>query len=177
MGAATAEPMGQRIKPIHFYQYQEKPMSLSKSLNSLFVLFLALTFAGCASNEPAPAQTGTGMQTIHYGVVERIDPTTISDQKRPGVGAVVGAVGGGLLGSLIGGGTGRSVAIALGAVGGGVVGHEVQKKYDTQPGSTISVRLDGGALVEVTQPVDPELKVGDKVMIKGQGEDARVSRI
>lgn len=175
MGAATAEPMGQRIKPIHFYQYQEKPMSLSKSLNSLFVLFLALTFAGCASNEPAPAQTG--METIHYGVVERIDPTTISDQKRPGVGAVVGAVGGGLLGSLIGGGTGRSVAIALGAVGGGVVGHEMQKKYDTQPGSTISVRLDGGALVEVTQPVDPELKVGDKVMIKGQGEDARVSRI
>lgn len=149
-------------------------MSLSKSLNSLFALFLAMTFAGCASNEPAPAQTG--MQTILYGVVEKITPTTISDEKHPGVGAVLGGVGGGLLGSLVGGGTGRDVAIAVGAIGGAIAGHEVQKKYDTQPGSEIAVRLDSGVLVVVTQPVDPDLKVGDKVMIQGQGESARVTR-
>lgn len=150
-------------------------MSIIKSLNSLFVLFLALSFAGCASNG-APAPSQTGMQTILYGVVERIEPTTISDQKHPGVGAIVGAVGGGLLGSLIGGGTGRDVAIAVGAIGGGLAGHEVQKKYDTQPGSIVTVRLDSGVLVEVTQPVDPDLKVGDKVMVQGQGENARVTR-
>lgn len=150
-------------------------MSFTKSLNSLFALFLALTIAGCASNDtPAPSQAG--MQTILYGVVEKIAPTTISDQKHPGVGAVVGAVGGGLLGSLIGGGTGRDVAIAVGAIGGAVAGHEVQKKYDTQPASEITVRLDSGVLVVVTQPVDPDLKVGDKVMVQGQGEDARVTR-
>jgi hypothetical protein len=38
------------------------------------------------------------------------------------------------------------------------------------------VRLDSGVLVVVTQPVDPDLKVGDKVMVQGQGEDARVTR-
>jgi outer membrane lipoprotein SlyB len=163
-----------RTKSIYRH-YLEKPMSLSKSLNSLFALFLALIIAGCASNgEPAPSQTG--MQTILYGVVEKIEPTTISDQKHPGVGAVLGGVGGGLLGSLVGGGTGRDVAIALGAIGGAVAGHEVQKKYDTQPGSEITVRLDSGVLVVVTQPVDPDLKVGDKVMVQGQGEAARVIR-
>ena len=151
-------------------------MSTIKSLNSLFILFLVLAFAGCASSGGAPAPTQTGMQTILYGVVEKIEPTTISDQKHPGVGAIVGAVGGGLLGSLIGGGTGRDVAIAVGAIGGAVAGHEVQKKYDTQPGSTITVRLDSGVLVEVTQPVNPDLMVGDKVMVQGQGEDARVTR-
>jgi outer membrane lipoprotein SlyB len=173
--AATAEAVGQRTKFIHYHQHQEKPMSLTKSLNSLFALFLALSIVGCASNgEPAPSQTG--MQTILYGAVERIVPTTISDEKHPGVGAIVGAVGGGLLGSLIGGGTGRDVAIAVGAIGGGLAGHQVQKKYDTEPGSIVTVRLDSGVLVEVTQPVDPDLKVGDKVMIQGQGENARVTR-
>ncbi len=150
-------------------------MSIIKSLNGLFVLFLALTFAGCASNS-GPAPTQTGMQTILYGVVEKIVPTTISDEKRPGVGAVLGGVTGGLLGSLVGGGTGRDVAIAVGAIGGAIGGHELQKKYDTQPGSEITVRLDSGVLVVVTQPVDPDMKVGDKVMIQGQGENARVTR-
>jgi outer membrane lipoprotein SlyB len=154
---------------------REKPMSFTKSLNTLFALFLALTIAGCASTStPAPGQSG--MQTILYGVVERIEPTTISDEKHPGVGAVLGGVGGGLLGSLVGGGTGRDVAIAVGAIGGAVAGHEVQKKYDTQPGSIVTVRLDSGVLVVVTQPVDPTLTVGDKVMVQGQGEDARVTR-
>jgi len=151
-------------------------MSIAKSLNSLFALFFALTVAGCASSG-APAPSQTGMQTILYGVVERIEPTTISDDKHPGVGAIVGAVGGGLLGSLIGGGTGRDVAIAVGAIGGAVAGHQVAKKYDTEPGSIVTVRLDSGVLVEVTQPVSANLNVGDKVMIQGQGEDARVTRI
>ncbi|MGB5571004.1 MAG: glycine zipper 2TM domain-containing protein [Sedimenticolaceae bacterium] len=118
-----------------------------------------------------------GMQTTVYGVVEQIDPTTISDDNHPGVGAIIGAAGGGLLGSLIGAGAGRDVAIAVGAIGGAIAGHEVQKRHDTEPGSHITVRLDSGVLVVVTQPVNPDLKVGDKVMVQGQGEDARVTRI
>jgi outer membrane lipoprotein SlyB len=151
-------------------------MSFAKSLNSLFALFLALTIAGCASNG-APAPSQTGMQTTLYGVVERIEPTTISDNKHPGLGAVVGGVGGGLLGSLIGAGTGRDVAIAVGAIGGAVAGHEYQKKHDTEPGSDVTVRLDSGVLVVVTQPVNPDLKVGDRVTVQGQGENARVTRV
>jgi outer membrane lipoprotein SlyB len=150
-------------------------MSLTKYLNSLFAVFLALTIVGCASNG-APAPSQPGMQTILYGVVERIEPTTISEDKHPGVGAIVGGVGGGLLGSLIGAGTGKDVAIAVGAIGGAVAGHQIQKKYETQPGSIVTVRLDSGVLVVITQPVDPDLKIGDKVMVQGQGEDARATR-
>lgn len=149
-------------------------MNLSRSLNSLFALVLAVSIAGCAGG-PGPSQAG--MQTIVYGVVERIEPTTISDDNHPGVGAIIGAAGGGLLGSLIGAGTGRDVAIAVGAIGGAVAGHQVQKRYDTEPGSHITVRLDSGVLVVVTQPVNPDLQVGDKVMVQGQGSDARVTRV
>ncbi|MGB5615069.1 MAG: glycine zipper 2TM domain-containing protein [Sedimenticolaceae bacterium] len=149
-------------------------MNLSRSLNSLFALVLVISIAGCAGG-PGPSQMG--MQTTVYGVVEQIDPTTISDDNHPGVGAIIGAAGGGLLGSLIGAGTGRDVAIAVGAIGGAIAGHEVQKRHDTEPGSHITVRLDSGVLVVVTQPVNPDLKVGDKVMVQGQGEDARVTRI
>ena len=129
-------------------------MSISKSLNSLFALFLALT----------------------VGSIAFANRFIESEVYIPMFFGIVGAVGGGLLGSLIGGGTGRDVAIAVGAIGGGLAGHQVQKKYDTQPGSAITVRLDSGVLVEVTQPVDPDLKVGDKVMVQGQGESARVTR-
>jgi len=150
-------------------------MSLAKFLNSLFALFLVLTMAGCASNgEPQPSQAG--MEIIQYGVIERIDPTTISDNNHPGVGAVIGAAGGGLLGSLIGAGTGRDVAIAVGAIGGAFAGHDVQKKYDTQPGMHITVRLTSGVLVVITQVANADLKVGDRVMIEGQGADAHVVR-
>lgn len=151
-------------------------MRLINPLHSLFALFLALTITGCASSG-APAPSQTGMTTILYGVVEQIEPTTISDEKHPGVGAVLGGVGGGLLGSLVGAGTGRDVAIAVGAIGGAVAGHELQKKYDTEPGSIVTVRLDSGVLVVITQPVNPDLKVGDKVMVQGQGENARATRI
>lgn len=149
-------------------------MNLSRSLNSLFALVLAVSIAGCAGG-PGPSQSG--MQTIVYGVVERIEPTTISDDNHPGVGAIIGAAGGGLLGSLVGAGTGRDVAIAVGAIGGAVAGHQMQKRYDTEPGSHITVRLDSGVLVVVTQPVNPDLQVGDKVMVQGQGSDARVTRV
>jgi len=150
-------------------------MGVAKSLNSLFALFLAFTLAGCASNGgPAPSQTG--MEVIQYGVIERIDPTTISDNNHPGVGAVIGAAGGGLLGSLIGAGTGRDVAIAVGAIGGAFAGHEVQKKYDTQPGMHITVRLTSGVLVVITQAANADLHVGDRVKIEGQGTEAHVVR-
>ena len=149
-------------------------MTISRPLNGLLALVFVILLAGCAGG-PVPSQTG--MQTVVSGVIEQIDPTTISRESHPGVGAIIGAAGGGLLGSLVGAGTGRDVAIAMGAIGGAVVGNRIQKKRDTEPGSHITVRLDSGVLVIVTQPYSPDLKVGDKVVVKGQGQEARVSRI
>ena len=79
------------------------------------------------------------------------------------------------VGSLIGGGTGRDVAMVLGTIGGAVAGNEVQKKYD-QPlvGQQVIVRTTSGVLVSVSQPVNPALRVGQRVYIEGNGESARV---
>jgi len=92
------------------------------------------------------------------------------------VGAVVGGLAGLGIGSLIGGGTGRDVAMVAGAVGGALVGNQVQKRND-QPvaAQQIIVRTKTGVLVAVTQPVNPNLRVGQRVFIQGYGESALVT--
>lgn len=142
-------------------------------LSTLVVVSLmAILLASCGS---APPQMGE--QVIQYGRITRIDPVMLEGDEQLGLGAVLGAAAGGLIGSTIGGGTGRDVAIVLGAIGGGVLGQNVQNKYvDKRPGSHIIVALDNGVQVAVTQPVDPNLRVGDRVMIQGSGQNARVVR-
>ena len=92
-----------------------------------------------------------------------------------GLGAIIGGLGGLGIGSLIGAGTGRDVAMVAGALGGALLGNNVQKRYD-QPvqGQQIIVRVTSGVLVQITQPADPNLRVGQRVYIEGNGEGARV---
>jgi len=133
-------------------------------------LALALTLTACA----APGGQ-TGEVEIRSGVIEQITPVELQHNTQPGVGAVVGGLAGLGIGSLIGGGTGRDVAMVLGTVGGAVVGHKVQQRYDKPvAGQQIIVRTSSGVLVSVTQPVNANLRVGQKVFIEGSGEDARV---
>jgi outer membrane lipoprotein SlyB len=65
--------------------------------------------------------------------------------------------------------------MVAGAIGGALIGNEVQKKHD-QPiaGQQIIVRLSSGVLVQITQPVGPALRVGQRVYVEGSGENARV---
>lgn len=127
--------------------------------------------AGCATSGGGQ----TGEMEIRSGVIEQIDSVTIESSHHQGVGAVAGGLAGLGLGSLIGSGTGRDVAMVIGALGGAVAGNEVQNKYDKpKSGQKIIVRTSTGVLVAVTQPTDPGLRVGDKVYIEGQGENARV---
>lgn len=44
----------------------------------------------------------------------------------------------------------------------------------SMPGQEVFVRIDNGVLVEVTQPVVPGLRVGQRVFIQGNGHQARV---
>jgi outer membrane lipoprotein SlyB len=132
---------------------------------------LALVLSACA----APG-SDTGSMTIRQGKIEQITPTTIATSHHTGVGAVLGGLTGLGIGSLIGGGTGRDVAMVVGTIGGAVAGGEVARRYDTPvAGQQIFVRTDSGVLVEVTQPVTPGLRVGQRVFIQGNGEAARVA--
>jgi len=134
------------------------------------VLALSLVLTACAV--PGSPQ---GELEIRSGVIEEIHPVQIESAHQAGVGAVVGGIAGLGLGSLIGGGTGRDVAMVLGTVGGAYAGNEVQKKYDKPiQGQQIVVRANNGVLISVTQPVNPNLRKGQKVYVEGNGDGARV---
>ena len=123
---------------------------------------------------PARAQQ-PGEMEIRQGVIEQITQTQLQSNQHRGLGAIIGGLGGLGIGSLIGAGTGRDVAMVAGTLGGALLGNNVQKRYD-QPvsGQQIIVRLKSGVLVQITQPVDPNLQLGQRVYIEGNGEGARV---
>lgn len=130
---------------------------------------LALVLTACATPQPTVVE-------IRRGVIEQITPVQIDSNHHSGVGAVLGGLVGLGLGSLIGQGTGRDVAMVAGAIGGGFAGNEVQKKHDKPiSGQQVMVRTSSGVLVAVTQPLGPNLFVGQKVYLQGSGEDARVT--
>ena len=140
----------------------------SSCLAFALTLFLTLATGPAASQQP-------GEREIRQGVIEQITETPLPTNHHRGIGAIVGGLGGLGIGSLIGGGTGRDVAMVAGALGGALFGNNVQKRYD-QPvaGQQIIVRVTSGVLVQVTQPVDPGLRPGQRVYIEGSGEGARV---
>ena len=143
---------------------------MKRIASMFFALAVTLLVSACATPGPQP-----GAIEIQRGVSEQIPATQIDTNHHQGLGAVVGGLAGLGIGSLIGGGTGRDVAMVAGAIGGAVIGNEVQKKKD-QPiaGQQIIVRLSSGVLVQITQPVGPTLRVGQRVYIEGSGENARV---
>src|SRR6516164_5144902 len=131
------------------------------------VLALMLTAGQAFGQQP-------GEMEIRQGVIEQIMQADLPTNQHRGLGAIVGGLGGLGIGSLIGGGTGRDVAMVAGALGGALLGNEVQKRRDQpEPGQQIIVRLRSGVLVQITQPSNPNLQVGQRVYIEGHGEAAR----
>ena len=142
----------------------------------IFALCLALLLAvsGCATNPDVPR---AGEEAVRYGRIVQIDPVELEDDHQLGLGAILGAVAGGVLGNQVGHGSGRDIATVAGAIGGGFAGNAIQNRYvERRPGQHVTVRLDNGVLVAVTQPADPDLRTGDRVLIDGAGERARVVR-
>ena len=136
--------------------------------------------AGCA----APGLGGgnytraqvRGEQTVRLGVVENVRDVAI-DARDTGTGTLAGAAIGGLAGSTLGGGYKANAAGSIaGAVIGGIIGSAVEKDANDRKGVEVTVRLEGGKLIAVTQEKDEEFRVGDKVRIlSGQGT-TRVTR-
>ena len=132
----------------------------------LAAVMTVLLVASCAQS-PSVGET-----EIRQGRITRIDPVSLEGSHQLGLGAIIGGIAGGVLGHQIGGGTGQTVATIAGVLGGGAVGQGVQNRY----GEHIMVNLGSGYEVGITQPVDPNLRVGDAVRIEGSGSDARVVR-
>lgn len=133
---------------------------------------------GCAmtpnsANVYRPGQT-QNEQTVRMGVVESIRHVTI-DAGQTGVGTLGGAALGGLAGSTIGGGRGSIAAAVGGAIAGGLIGQKLEQGVNTKPGLEITVKLDNGQLIAVTQDADEVFHVRDRVRILSDGGVTRVT--
>jgi outer membrane lipoprotein SlyB len=153
----------------------------TKRILVLGAVVSGLLVAGCA----APGLGGgnytrsqvRGEQTVRLGVVESVRDVTI-DARDTGTGTLAGAALGGIAGSTLGGGHKANTAGAIaGAVVGGIIGSSVEKSNNDRHGVEVTVRLEGGKLIAITQEKDEDFRVGDRVRIlSGQGA-TRVSRI
>jgi outer membrane lipoprotein SlyB len=83
---------------------------------------------------------------------------------------------GGIAGSTIGGGNRANAAGAVvGAVVGGLIGNQIEKDSNQRRGVEITVTLDGGRTVAVTQEADEEFRAGDRVRLLSSGGRTRVT--
>ena len=76
----------------------------------------------------------------------------------------------------LGAGVASAYVHAGGAVVGAIAGSAIEKNANDRKGVEVTVRLEGGKLIAITQEKDEEFRVGDRVRIlSGQGA-TRVSR-
>jgi outer membrane lipoprotein SlyB len=160
-------------------------MRINNKITMLFISLAVLISAGCAnsltSDSYSRAQTRGAME-VQMGVIEYVREVKI-EGTASGTGASVGSSAGGLIG-LIGGsntgnGKGSLVGSIVGAVAGGIAGHVLEQKATEKDGIEVTVRMDGGKLIAVTQEKDPKevFAVGDKVHILNGGGVTRVTKL
>jgi outer membrane lipoprotein SlyB len=113
-------------------------------------------------------------QSVRMGVVESVRDVQI-EGTRSGVGPAAGAVVGGIAGSAVGQGRGAAVAAILGSVAGGVTGQAAEQVATRQTGLEITIKLDGGRLIAITQAADESFRPGDRVRVLSDGGLSRVS--
>lgn len=113
---------------------------------------------------------GGGQQCYQgCGVVQDIREVQLDNNSdHAALGTVIGAVVGGLIGNQVGGGRGKTAATVAGAVGGGFAGHAIGERSGSgNYGWQVVVRLDNGQYATVTQRNAPQVRVGDRVMVRG----------
>ena len=149
----------------------------SRIVTSALLTAAIVALGGCASGtggkDYSRDQT-RAVQEVQMGVVESVREVNIEGTKTP-IGAGAGAVVGGVAGSTVGGGRGSIVGATLGAVLGGLGGAATEEAVTRQKGVEITVKLDSGRMIAVTQAADEEFRVGDRVRVLSGGGATRVS--
>ena len=147
-------------------------------LKSIAVLAASVALlGGCAASKSGGAYTreqARQVQEVKMGVVESVRHVQIEGTRSP-VGTGAGAVIGGLAGSNIGQGKGSTVGAILGAVAGGVAGSALEENVMRKDGLEITVKLDNGHMIAVTQEADEQFRAGDRVRVLSGGGATRVS--
>ncbi|MFN3543321.1 MAG: glycine zipper 2TM domain-containing protein [Thiobacillus sp.] len=150
---------------------------MNKLLVLMFAAGSALLLTGCPAGlggKDYSREQARTVQEVQMGVVESVREVTIEGTKSP-VGTAAGAVVGGVAGSTVGGGRGSVVGATVGAVLGGVGGAAAEEAITRQRGLEITVRLDSGRMIAVTQAADEDFRVGDRVRVLSGGGTTRVT--
>lgn len=136
-----------------------------------------VVLGGCASGtggkDYSRDQT-RAVQDVQMAVVESVREVNIEGTKTP-IGAGAGAVIGGVAGSAVGSGKGSTIAAAVGAVLGGLGGAAAEEAATRAKGVEITVKLDSGRLIAITQAADETFAVGDRVRVLSGDGTTRVS--
>lgn len=139
---------------------------------------LATALSGCApglGGSSYSREQARREQTVRMGYVESVREVKI-EGTRSGVGAATGAVAGGIGGSTIGHGRGSAVAAVAGAVVGGIAGQAAEQGITARRGVEVTVKLDNGSMIAITQEADETFRPGDRVRILSDGATSRVTR-
>jgi len=109
--------------------------------------------------------------TIKQGTVTAIKDVAIQG-KTSNAGRTVGSITGSVLGSAV-----PYAGSILGSLIGGAVGGEAEKAATKKAGYEISLALEGGDKVVVTQLAETKFKTGDKVRLIITDNVARVAHL
>jgi len=156
-------------------------------MKKLLVLTAAsvVLLPGCANVPGSTAGLGSGdfsraqarqVLSVQFGTVQAVRAVQI-EGGQSGAGMATGAVVGGLLANHIGEGRGKKLATLLGAVGGGIAGAAGEKAMTGTAGVEITVKLENGQALAVTQAAEPgeNFKTGDRVRVLSGGSTVRVA--
>lgn len=147
------------------------------TLRTVVALCLLAFLAACASSNSGGAYTRSQtrqVQTVKMGIVESVRLVKIAGTGS-GVGTATGAVVGGVAGSTLGGGKGKVITTVVGAVAGGLAGAAAEEGMTRTDGVEITVQLDSGSLLAITQEADEQFHPGDRVRVLEGGGVTRVS--
>ena len=131
------------------------------------LLATSLVLSGCPSSMSGSSYTrdqARQAQTVRLGNVDSVRTVNIEGTKS-GVGTIGGAALGGVAGSTIGKGRGQIAGAVGGAVLGGLAGSAIEENVTQQMGLEITVRLENGRMIAVTQAADENFQRGDRVRV------------
>lgn len=141
------------------------------------LLATGAVLTGCAGSQSGSAYSRTqtrGEMLVRMGVVESVR-LVIIEGTQSGVGTIAGGAIGGIAGSNVGQGRGSTVGSILGAVLGGVAGQAIEEKTSKKDGIEITIKLDTGQMIAVTQEADEQFRTGERVRVLSGGGATRVS--
>lgn len=142
----------------------------------LMTTLATLALGGCVTpqmaGDYATRRLGTP-ETVKFGVAYSVRPMQV-DAPPTHIGAGGGALLGGLAGSTIGHGKGSVAGAVAGAILGGVAGNAIERRATQTQGEEITVQLDDGSFIAVTQANAPSIVAGERVELLSAGGVDRV---